>query len=170
MTSIDAVPPVARIESPEWFELVDPGQRPAIGVGFSARAERTDGFEWTLEWGVGWEPKEWKTVDSGSSTQRLDGKVVPFDLGEVPVEPLAPPEYDEGVVARVERVHKPSVTFLLTVTDSEGRVSESRRSIFVYHDEDLLSGFPKRLQGSGESSPVLADFDADGVLEIALTL
>ena len=162
------IPPVARITSPEWFEMVDPTQRPSISVAVSARAERSSGFEWELAWGGGWEPTEWTRIDGRSETKRQEKISVPFDLSAVPLEALAQPEFDEGVLGRVERVHKPAVTFLLTVTDAEGRVSESRRTIYVYQDDDLLAGFPKRLEGSGESSPILADFDGDGVLEIAV--
>jgi hypothetical protein len=70
------------------------------------------------------------------------------------------------MLARVERVHAPLVTARLTVVDDEGLVAEARRSVWVIHDDGLLPGFPKALGASGEPSPVLVDFDGDGVLEI----
>jgi hypothetical protein len=168
MVTENAIPPVARITSPEWFEMVEPGFRPAIAVDFSVRAERSSGFEWSLSWGGGWEPTEWTALDSGSGSEALNQETVVFDLSDIPVEAIPLPEYDEGVLGRVERVHKPAVTLLLTVTDADGRTAEARRTFFVYHDDGLLPGFPVALGGSGESSPVLADMDGDGVLEIVV--
>jgi hypothetical protein len=164
----NAIPPVARITSPDWFELVEPDSRPSVAVEISARAERSSGFEWSLTWGGGWEPTEWTDLDSGSATSPLTRKTVVFDLSEVPLSAIPLPEHDEGVVGRVERVHKPAVTLLLKVTDADGRVAEARRTFFVYHDDGLLPGFPMALGGSGESSPVLADMDGDGVMEIVV--
>jgi hypothetical protein len=164
----NAIPPVARITSPEWFELVEPEVQSSVSIRMSARAERSSGFEWSLSWGGGWEPTQWTNIASGSGSDRIDDKKVVFDLSEVPLEALALPEHDEGVIGRVERVHKPAVTLLLKVTDADGIQAEARRTFYVYHDDGLLSGFPVNLGGSGESSPVLADMDGDGVMEIVV--
>jgi len=162
------IPPVARISSPDWFELVDPASRQSVGVEVTVRADRSSGYEWSLSWGGGWEPETWTDIASGAGTDGIQGQTVVFDVSEVPVEALAKPVHAESVLGRVERVHKPTVTLLLEVTDSEGRKAEARRSFYVYHDDGLLTGFPVDLGGSGESSPVLADLDEDGVLEIVV--
>ena len=41
--------------------------------------------------------------------------------------------------------------------------------MFLHHDEDLLEGFPYKLECSGEGSPTLFDIDRDGKDEIILT-
>lgn len=162
------IPPIARILTPTWFELIEPRDRPSLAVSFSASASRSTGYDWSLSWGQGWEPTEWTSLSEGSATDPIKAQNVEFDLGDVSLEALPQPEFDESVVGRVERVHRPAITLLLRVTDADGRVSESRRTIFVYHDDGLLPGFPVDLNGSGESSPILSDLDGDGVFEIVV--
>ncbi len=159
------IPPVARLDGPEWFEVVDPAVK-NIYLDLTALAPRSSVASVTLEQGVGWEPVEWEvltTADAELEDQSILVSVLLLDL-PTPGEP----EWDEGVLGRVERVHGPAVTFRLRVTDTEGRVGEARRTIFVHHDPDLLPGFPLFLDGSGESSPVFADLDGDGIDELIL--
>ncbi len=162
------IPPVGRILSPGWFELVDPGQGGSLEVAFEARANRASSFSWELAWGQGWEPSGWTVLEAGTGSAPLEEVRVTLDLSDVEISSVPEPDIFEGVIERVERVHGPAVSFRLRVTDDAGRVGESRRTVFVYEDPDLLTGFPLDLEGSGESSPVLADLDGDGVFEILL--
>ena len=89
-------------------------------------------------------------------------------IGDVPTAAIPDPVGNEATVRRAKRVHEPAVTLLLQVTNDLGQVTEARRTIFVHEDPDLLPGFPIYFGASGESSPVLADLDGDGVLEVIL--
>ncbi len=60
------------------------------------------------------------------------------------------------------------MTLRLRVTDDLGNVGEDTRVVSVFHDPDLHPGFPLFLNGSGDSSPALADLDGDGNLDIVL--
>ena len=150
------IPPVARITSPEWFLNVDPASRGTLDIDLEAEGD------WTLAWGQGWEPTEWTEFASGSG----DGAAT-LDVSRIPVAPIPPPAAKEGTIERIERVHAPAITLLLTTT-RDGLEGEARRTVFVYEDPDLKPGFPIALDGSGESSPILVDLDGDSVLEVVI--
>jgi len=160
-----AVPPEARLSGPGWFEYFDYAQTPTLDVRVEASA-RGGGVSWTLEVAAGWEPADWTLAAEGQSGD----EVVTLDLAAIgpTLPPVPEPDIDEGVIERVERVHGPLVTARLRVTDGAGRSAEARRSFYVHTDPDLLAGFPLRLGASGESGPILVDFDGDDVLEIVV--
>ena len=41
-----------------------------------------------------------------------------------------------------------------------------RKTFYLQVDPDLKQGFPLKLNGSGEASPIMADMDGDGVFEL----
>ena len=45
---------------------------------------------------------------------------------------------------------------------------EDRRNLYLHRDPDLLPGFPKRLAGDAEASPLLVDLDGDNRNELVL--
>ncbi len=161
------IPPVARFTSPAWFDYVDPTSMSELAVDAQVSAERAASVSWTLELGIGWNPRDWSTVASGDgpvdgTLARLDTDLLPSDL------PPEEAQAGEDLLERVERVFQSSVTLRLTATDEEGRQGLARRTFFSHHDDDSLPGFPLELGGSGESSPVLADLDGDSILEIVV--
>jgi len=162
------IPPVARIVTPRWFETLDPSRQSGLEVELEVRADRAAEYTWELSWSQGWEPSDWTVVESGSGTEALEGHTVEFDFSGVDLSPVPEPELMEGVLERVERTHAPAVNFRLRVVDGEGRLGESKRTVFVNRDPDMLAGFPVNLKGSGESSPILSDLDGDGVFEVIL--
>ena len=161
------IPPTARFVSPEWFGFNNGLVGGELSFELEADASRAEGFTWTLEWGRGLDPQSWTPLASGESSEPLNTSVV---LPIASLDRVNTPEglIDETMLARVERVHAPLVTARLTVVDDEGLIAEARRSVWVIHDSGLLPGFPKALGASGEPSPVLVDFDGDGVLEIVV--
>ncbi len=160
------IPPVARLGGDHWFQVVDPLGSGTVTLEATASADRSTLTGWTLEQGTGWEPDDWRVVDSGAAA--LSASTLTVDVSALDLATPGEPERDEGVQGRVTRVHAPAVTFRLRVTDAEGRVGEHRRTVFVHHDPDLLPGFPIFLDGSGESSPLLVDLDGDGVDELVV--
>lgn len=165
------IPPEVHIDEPAWFEYLEVGRRPELAIEGRIGAERADSFAWVVELGTGWEPTDWLEIGAGSGSGEFEGELALVNLADLPDEVLAPvpgPDFDEGVLERVERVHASSVTVRVTVTDDEGRVAELRRSFFAQLDDDLLTGFPVTLASSVEASPVLADLDGDGILELVL--
>jgi hypothetical protein len=135
------VPPVADIQSPDWYEPV----RKSIDVRAIVRGRSA--VRWQLSRGAGVQPSEWHGSGSGSGrggeTQAL---------AEVRADRLPPGPH----------------TLRLRVTDAEGNAAEDRVLFNVVRDPALRKGFPKRLGTSGEASPVLADLDRDRADDLVL--
>ena len=167
LVEADEMPPTARLGGPEWFTVFYPDRHGEVAFELTAAAHDGSAVDWTLEWGQGWEPTDWSAVDSGNGND-LEGLTVNFDPSVAALVQVPEPTIDETLLERVERVHAPAVTLRLTVTDQAGRVGQARRTIYVHEDPDLKPGFPLALGGSGESSPVLADLDGDGIFEIVV--
>jgi hypothetical protein len=128
----------------------------------SARAARAGtAFDWVLEVGCGVQPLLYTEIGSGSASGApIEGQVLAsWDplATELECVPAAPPP----------TVHPDAytVTLRLRVTDGYGNVGEDRRTVSIHSDPSLRFA-PRRLDGSGEASPVLADVDRDGALEI----
>jgi len=162
------IPPVARFGGPEWFTVYNKDETSSVSVELWMRAERSSGYTWVLEWGLGADPEEWSVAETGSSNEASDGLVIDVDLSSLPPATVNEPPMYETVPERLERAHTPAVTFRLRVTDSEELMGEARRTVYVSNDHGYMDGFPLRLYGSGESSPVLIDMNSDGVFEVVI--
>ena len=165
------IPPEIELFDPPWFGFYDLAQTSEIEVLGRVGAERADQLSWVVELGLGWEPTAWTEVGSGEASGSFEGTLAILDLGSLPDEAWAlipGPTIDEGLLERVERVHAAQVTLRVTATDDQGLAGVMRRSFSVQWDPDLLPGFPLRVDSSAEASPVLADLDGDGVLEVVL--
>ena len=162
------IPPVATIWGPTWFDSLDLANTSSLDIVAQVSADRSSGYSWTLEYGVGDDPRDWTEFGSGDETAAFEGSLGTLDLELVDWTPVGPPAYGETILERVERVYGPAVTVRLTVVDAEGLEAHSRVTVFVQEDPDLLPGFPLDLGGSVEASPTLADFDGDGVFEIVV--
>ena len=160
------IPPVARFGGPDWFTPYNPAQDSTVPLELWMRADRSSGYSWVLEWGSGADPEVWTTVETGNGVEAAEGTVVEVDISDFPINLVEEAPTYETVPERLERAHTPAVTFRLRVTDSEQLMGEARRTIYVHTDYGYKEGFPIRMSGSGESSPVLVDIDGDGVFEI----
>src|SRR5581483_7184403 len=164
-----AIPPVAWIDSPEWYSLYDPTQiRSVTFSGQVGDPRSTAGYRWQLQYGLGPQPATWTTFASGSGTspQTVSGAL---DLGRIPASfwNEAQNPYRMSTTKSLETSEQYTVSVRLQAIDSaSGRVGEERRAIAVHHDPTLLPGFPLRLGHGGDSQPALADLQGTGRLDI----
>ncbi len=164
------IPPVARIDSPEWFQVLDPSRTPVVDIEGRVSADRADSFTYVVEYAVGLDPDDaaFQTLEAGSRSTALAGVLAVFDLRTIPPELLDPGatieplEMDDTNVTRIEKVNRYTVTVRVRVEDDRGLRGEARRTLYVREDDDLLPGFPIYVGGSMESSPKLVDLDGDG--------
>lgn len=153
------IPPEADWQRPDWFETLDPMQTPIVEITGRAAARRAGMYRYVVECGVGVEPVEGAFVPIQRSSWRttpLDGVLARWDIGSfVPFATRVPSDRNDF-----------TITLRLRVCDENGQRGEARRAVFLHRDPDLAPGFPMGLGASGESSPVLADLNGDGVAEI----
>lgn len=157
------IPPEADLSGgPAWFDVIDPVATPNVALIGSARAVRVGNqFTWELEVGCGVQPLAFTTLASGARDgSSIDREVLaswsPADTAETcGFDPAEPMHGDPDA-------H--TVTVRLRVTDALGNVGEDRRTLAIHHDPSLR--YVRRMGGSGESSPALADVNRDGVLDI----
>ncbi len=167
MVANGEIPPTMDVSSPAWFDTIDPSVGTLAIEGYIA-ADRSGSFDYVVEYGVGDDPREWTQLASGSSTTRIEGALATLDLASLDVAAMAEADKEETILERVDRVFAPAVTVRVRATDAEGHTGRFQKTFFVYRDPDLVAGFPLELGSSGESSPILADLDDDGIHEIVV--
>jgi hypothetical protein len=164
------VPPVALIDSPRWFSLIDPTREPLIAIEGRMSAARATAYTWELRIGLGPEPteEEFLVMGSGSGQDAFEGLLAQVDLEAL--EALSPAFYAGrfalSTTQALETTEQYTVTLRLQVTDDQGRMGEDRRSVFIHHDPSWLSPFPKFIGPGGEGQACLADLQGQGRLAI----
>lgn len=157
MTAIreDKVPPASRIVSPEWFETFRLESSTEAKIQLEWAVSR-GGYRAVLEVARGVETSDgerrvlWQ--EEKSSSGRFE-RAVTLDLSTLAALKAS----------KLDNAHfKNAFTLVLRVTNDRGATGESRRTIFVYSDPDLYTGFPAALKGSGESAGAFYDLDGDG--------
>ena len=113
------IPPVVSIRGVDWFEVIDPAQQTKLEVEAVISADRSSGYSWELEMGLGHDPREWSIVESGAGTEAFQGVIATLDVGSLPQTVIEEPAADEEIIERLERVNQPAVTPRLKVTDSD---------------------------------------------------
>ncbi len=163
------VPPVAWIETPDWYALFDPTREGSVAVSGHVEATRSKQFSWRLEWALGAEPDDsaFQVAGTGSGHEPFDGNLGAVDLTRIPESFWSAP-YRESKTKTLEATEQYTITLRLSVTDDHGRVGEDRRTIAVHHDPTWWPGFPMRVEGALgiESEPVLADLTGTGHLAL----
>ncbi len=163
------IPPEADIVAPDWFEPIDADARPSVAITgrVGARADglpaRYENYHYVLEYALGVDPKSGWTTLVEDNTAGIDGTIHELDTAEIASS------IDYG--APLTAPHQYSVTLRLRVEADNGGTlvkSESRKTIHIIRDPDLLSGFPLQFPASLEGSPKAADLDGDGTEEIIL--
>ena len=102
-------------------------------------------------------------------TQAVDGVITTLDLSTIPLaDAIREATIDETIVQRLERVNQPAVTLRLKATDGDGNEGEMRKTFYLQVDPDLKPGFPLKMPGSGEASPIMVDVNGDNVFELII--
>ena len=164
------IPPVALIDSPRWFSLIDPTREATVQVEGRMAALRALGYSWKVEVGPGPEPKEeeFLVVRSGSGQDAFEGVLALVDLETLDV--VSPSFYARSFsisdTKALETTEQYTVTLRLRVTDDQGRTGEDRRSVFVHHDPTWHAPFPRFMGPGGEGQACLADLQSQGRLAI----
>ena len=161
------VPPTAELESPHWFQYVDPARRrwlPVRGSAAPSRWRSGGSVQWTLEWALGPNPSDadFHTISSrtGGASRGLLGT---FDLRSIP------PSYYErapGSTLTPDGPEQYTVTLRLRARDRNGLKAEDRRTIGVRHDPDLAPGFPKTVGGEMGAGPSWVDLEGRHQLDL----
>ena len=155
------IPPEADLLAPGWFDTFDPAKQPVVPIAGRVAARRGGWYRYTVEYGLGVEPREEQFVTIAES-----GPLAAPRAGVLAAWPI------DGLVSFAERLPSApndfTVTLRLRVVDAAGQRGEDRTTVFVHRDPDLHPGFPLALGASGESSPALADLDGDGIAEIVV--
>ena len=166
------VPPTVDVQSPRWYDAVDPTVRSTYTVEAEVAARRSSSYTYEVQYGLGPQPAEdeFVTVATGSGTgpQRV---VADLELSQIPES-----FWGGGYEITADRLsaERYTVTVRVQVTDADGRLGEDRRGMYVRHDDTLLEAFPVRvreradadLPGGTDSAPTLADVEGRGELDV----
>jgi hypothetical protein len=158
------IPPEADLSGgPVWFDTIDPVATPNVALVGSARAVRVGNqFDWEVAVGCGVQPLAFTSLASGSGAgEPLEDAVL---AAWSPATTAAACGFDPATPITEPDAH--TVTLRLRVTDLLGNVGEDRRTVAIHRDPTLR--YVRRLGGSGESSPALADVSGDGVLDVVI--
>ena len=158
------IPPEAEIREPQWFELLNPGQV-SLEIKGRVAAVRADSFQYTVEWGPGWNPREdeWVTaLEADYQYETVEGVLATLDLGEVYGAVLD----TMGNRGGSSDPNRYAFTIRVRVRDELGNWGEDRKSLFCFDDPDAYPGSPVRMGSDLSASPRFADLDSDGEDEL----
>lgn len=162
------VPPSAEIDSPHWYQYVDPARQQALAIdGFLARSRWRSGgrVRWWLEWALGANPADaaFHTIAHGGSARPASGRLGTLDLRQVPRR-----YYEHAPTSTLppDGPEQYTLTLRLRVVDANGLKAEDRRTIGVRHDPGLLPGFPRRIGGEIAAGPSYVDLEGRHQLDL----
>lgn len=161
------IPPELYIDSPRWFESVDPTVSPALEVTGQVNVRRDATASWALQVAKGVAPSDdaFVQVAQGSVTQGqpLNGVLGSVDLSTLFEDTQTP---DRNVDAR-------TVTIRLVATVNRGATiisGEFRKAFSVLADPQRRRALALFLGTSVEGSLRMTDIDGDGVDELLMPL
>lgn len=167
------IPPEVDLYSPDWFRVLYPARDGSVTLRGAIDARRATSFDYVIEWATGIEPDDadFTTLAMGTDqTEAIEGDLTTWDISTLVVDNTD-----------LEPWNRYAATVRIRVTAHYGGAigdvtGEQRRVFSIAPDDTLLPGFPIALGtraatdlhpgASGEGSPKLFDFDADGDLEI----
>ncbi len=157
------IPPEADLSgSLEWFDTVNPSHSRQVPIVGSAAAVRAGGsFDYVVEVGCGIQPKEFVPIGAGHSARRLSKKVL---AKWHPAETAAACGFDpESTHRRPRRAHRHAPAPRRRPSREPWRGSKDRRHPHRHRAE---ASSRRRRARLWRSSPVLADVDRDGILDV----
>ncbi len=195
-TVAGTLPPEAEIDSPDWYELIDPS-RPSVQI--RGRVDARGGeYRCQLLVAPGSYPNnssteapapgDFKPVGSGHCDGQSRSGAFSGPLGDIDLNDLKsrfPPnansfdgrEPGTGVQTANGRPNVDAYGFVVkVVVTSQGAIDgtsttltgEDRRNFRLHRDADMLAGFPRDLGGDGASSPLFVDLDGDNRNELLI--
>ena len=195
-TVAGTLPPEAEIDSPDWYELIDPSQ-PKVQIRGRVDARGGD-YRCQLLVAPGSYPNNSSTEDPapgdfkplGSGHCDGQARTGPFSgpLGDVDLNDLRSRFPDNagsfdgrepgtGVQTANGRPNVDAYGFVVKVVVTSRRTvgatpttltGEDRRNFRLHRDADMLAGFPRDLGGDGASSPLFVDLDGDNRNELLI--
>ncbi len=162
------VPPTAEIDSPAWYQYVDPARRrslPVTGSLAPSRWRSRGNVRWWLEWARGADPSDaaFHTIAHGVTRRRLAGRLGALDLRQVP---RAYYQHAPGSTLPPGGPEQYTLTLRLRVAGANGLKAEDRRTIGVRHDSSLEPGFPRRIGGEIAAGPSYTDLEGRHQLDL----
>jgi hypothetical protein len=159
------IPPIADIQSPDWYAEVDPMVTNSLSVSFTTAAPRASPYDWTLQYALGPQPLDtaFQSFASGSGTAP-QGLTSALDLSKIPSK-FWSGNYHAPTANRLS-IEQYDVTLRLVVTDNRGLAGKSRRVFHLRHDSSVLPGFPRNLGASLEVGVTMADIEGIGQLDM----
>jgi hypothetical protein len=161
------IPPEADLLTPTWFSLLPTSGNATITGTVAARF--ADSYDYRIEWAPGVQPPQYPATDSWhvvkSESGLTAGKSVSASMSLATIAAALP---NGGNGPSVGSDGKPdedrfAVRFRIVVTakggTGAGLVGMSQKQVFVHHDADLRSGYPKSVPGASTASPVFANLD-----------
>jgi len=164
------IPPEAAIETPHWFQTLDP-DTDHIEVHGRVAANRAQKYSFRVEVAPGVQPAE-EEFEEITSQQDLAAPSTGL-LATIRVAPLVArmphgvdgPPIDEQGKGDPDRF---TFTVRVRVVDDQGNKGEDRRALFLHRDPDLITTTPHYLGTDGASSPKFADITGDGIEELII--
>ena len=160
------IPPTGDIDSPNWYQEVDPTIANSLPVQITVGARRAKSATWQLQFGLGPQPLDsaFTTIASGNiAGKKLQSVSKNFDLTRIPSS-FSSAAYVAPTADRLS-IEQYDVTLRVVVTDNNGLVGEDRRVFHLRHDDTELTGFPLSFGTSLEAGASMADIEGRGSLD-----
>jgi hypothetical protein len=160
------IPPTADIDSPSWYDEIDPTVTKSMPVQITVGAQRARSFTWQLQFGLGPQPLDnaFTTIASGSASgAKLRTLSKYFDVTQIPAA-FSTGAYTAPTPDRLS-IEQYDVTLRVVVTDDQGLIGEDRRVFHLRHNDAELAGFPLSFGTSLEAGASMADIEGRGVLD-----
>jgi hypothetical protein len=184
------IPPEAEITSPKWYAQIDPAQS-SVAIDGQVYA-RGGTYSCTVLVAPGSNPNNGLTSDlppgdfqavssswcNGSAhSSSFNGTLAQLNIAQLKARfPATALNFDgnDPPPTAPNFNNRPNqepygFTVKVVITASPGGVvlsGEDRRNFYLHRDQDMLSGFPKSLNGDGASSPTFVDLDGDNQNEL----
>jgi hypothetical protein len=190
------IPPEVEIDSPQWFDQIDPSQTTFDVTGHVSARSDSGACTFQVLVAPGHYPNNGVAPNGDftpfgapqSCDSPVDGTLATINIAQLKAlfpsgtsftGAQPPPQPGAGPVPGDNgRPFKAPNGFMVkvvasTTQDSHALTGEDERAMWLHRDASMLPGFPRKLSGSadtgdGSSSPVLVDLDGDNRNELVV--